>query len=178
LPEFDMGNRSAMSAACAAEACAGGYITFRCAFVATVSSELPPAIDPELRARLRLFVADEPADVVPCAVFMFDEPIPMVPVPLDMVPWLLSPDCAEPLVPPDVPPLVAPEPDPDPVAPDPVEPDPAEPDPVAPDPVEPELAPVPALPALPPVCASASPMSATAAMVASEVTIFVDISIS
>jgi hypothetical protein len=67
-----------------------------------------------------------------------------------------------------------------PAEPDPVEP--VEPDPLAPvepEPVEPELAPDPALPELPPVCACASPSSATAAIVASEVvTILVDISIS
>jgi hypothetical protein len=140
--------------------------------VATVLSVLPAAIDPLVAVLLRVFVADEPAAVEPGVVFMLGELVPVAAVPRDVVPGPLSPDWDDPPVPladePDVPPLVAPElADPDPVA-----PELADPDPVAPEPVDPELAPVPALPELPPVCACARPISATAAIVASEVTIF------
>jgi len=165
--------------------------------VATVLSLDPEAVDPDVPVVFREFVPDEP--LMPCVVLIFDELVPVPVVPRDVA---LSPDCAEPLVPlaaePDVPPLVAPElVEPEPVEPElapvPVEPEPVEPElapvPVEPEPVEPELAPVPVepepvepelapVPALPPVCASAIPINATAAIVASEVTILVDMLIS
>jgi len=181
--------------------------------VATVLSLFPDAVDPAVPPVVfREFADDDP--LMPCVVFMFDEPVPVALVPRDVVARLLSPDCAEPLVPlvplaalpdvpplvplaalPDIPPLVAPElvepepvepefapVEPEPVEPEvaPVEPEPVEPEvaPVEPEPVEPEVAPVPVLPALPPVCACAIPINATAAIVASEVTILVDMLIS
>ena len=145
--------------------------------VATVLSLFPDAVDPAVPPVVfREFAADDP--LIPCVVFMFDEPVPVALVPRDVVARLLSPDCAEPLVPlvplaalPDVPPLV-------PLAALPDIPPLVAPELVEPEPVEPEVAPVPVLPALPPVCACAIPINATAAIVASEVTILVDMLIS